>query len=346
MLTRNEVIQLRKDLLEWFERAKRDLPWRRTRDAYAIWVSEAMLQQTRVAAVLPYYERFLKLYPNIEALAQAPEKELLAAWAGLGYYYRARNLRKAAQQMCGNGGFPSCYAKLRALPGVGDYTAAAVASMAFDLPHAVVDGNVLRVLARLFADPTDIGSMRGHKHFAKLAEMLLDREQPGAFNQAMMELGATVCLTRKPQCLLCPAASYCRAAKTGAPERFPVKSPKQPPIREERVLFWIEREGRVLAWQRSADSRLMPGFWELPERAQIGEAQSETSFGTFRHSITIHHYSFDVRKASAPEKSHGCEWLSLSGIEAFPISTVFRKAIELMRAGGRRNKSAYRAGKG
>jgi A/G-specific adenine glycosylase len=346
VLNGNELIQFRRDLLEWFERAKRDLPWRRRRDAYAIWVSEAMLQQTRVAAVLPYYERFLKLYPDIEALAEAREEELLAAWAGLGYYYRARNLQKAARQMCSNGGFPSCYAELRSLPGVGDYTAAAVASMAFGLPHAVVDGNVLRVLARLFADPMDVAGSGARKHFAKLAEALLDSEQPGAFNQAMMELGATICLTRKPQCLLCPAADYCRAAKTGNPEKFPVKSPKHVSVREERVLFWIEKEGRVLAWRRPAESRLMPGFWELPERAQVGQMEPGRSFGTFRHSITVHHYSFDVREAPAPEKNNGCEWLSLAGIQSLPISTVFRKAIELVRASGQRNGSAYRAAKG
>src|SRR6266516_234894 len=184
--------EFRKALLSWYAGAKRVLPWRETRDPYRIWISEVMLQQTRVAAVIPYYERFLARFPDLATLAAAPEQELLAAWGGLGYYSRARNLQRAAQQMRGR--FPSDYESIRALVGVGDYTAAAVASIAFGLPYAVVDGNVLRVLSRVTNDASDIGSLKTKKRMQALADTLLAQSDPGLYNQALMELGATVCL--------------------------------------------------------------------------------------------------------------------------------------------------------
>ncbi len=272
MLSESEIVSFRQDLLSWFGRAQRDLPWRHTRDPYAIWVSEAMLQQTRVAAALPFYRNFVRQFPDFRALAQASESDLLSAWAGLGYYYRARNLQKAAQMMCADGAFPDSYVELRGLPGIGDYTAAAVASIAFGLPHAVLDGNVFRVLARLLGDGTDISSSDGRKHFSMLAATVLDHGLPGAFNQAMMELGATVCLPRNPQCLVCPVSHYCRAKGKGTQQELPVNASKQKPVREDRVLFWIEQGTSLLAWKRSKESRLMPGFWELPETAQVGDA--------------------------------------------------------------------------
>ncbi len=175
MLSKNQTRLFQRDLLAWFDGHRRNLPWRRTRDPYAIWVSEIMLQQTRVAAAIPYFERFLGRFPNFEALANAPESEILAFWAGLGYYYRARNLQKAARLMKQRGAFPDTHREIRALPGIGDYTAAAVASIAFDLPHAAVDGNVLRVLTRVYDDTADIASTRGRKHIAELAAAVLDR---------------------------------------------------------------------------------------------------------------------------------------------------------------------------
>src|SRR3984885_2087066 len=191
---------IRRKLLEWYRKHKRDLPWRRTQDPYRIWISEVMLQQTRVAAVIPYYERFLTLFPNASALASAAEQNLLAAWAGLGYYSRARNLQKAARAIVELPRFPKDYAALRQLPGVGDYTAAAVASIAFGAPHAVLEGNVLRVLSRLVAERGDIKSQVVRRSLGALAETLLDRRRPGEFNQALMELGATVCLPKQPLC--------------------------------------------------------------------------------------------------------------------------------------------------
>jgi endonuclease III len=201
--------------LRWYAAQHRDLPWRRTRDPYRIWVSEIMLQQTRAEAVIPYYERFLERFPSIAALAAASAEEILASWSGLGYYSRARNLHKAARQM--GGLFPSGYQAIRELPGVGDYTAAAISSIAFGLPYAVLDGNVLRVVARLTNDSADISAGRTRARFREIAQQWLDRRQPGAFNQAMMELGATVCLPRVPRCEYLP---------TGGGMRSP---PRRPP---------------------------------------------------------------------------------------------------------------------
>ena len=203
-------------LLAWYARGHRDLPWRDTRDPYRIWVSEIMLQQTRAQAVIPYYHRFLERFPSVEALAAAAEDEVLALWSGLGYYSRARNLRLAARQIVDSGGFPRSYEGIRGLPGIGDYTAAAVASIAFDLPYAVLDGNVLRVVARVANDAADISAARTRERFRAMAQGWLDAAiEPGHFNQALMELGATVCLPRKPLCLVCPLAGGLR----GAPRR-------------------------------------------------------------------------------------------------------------------------------
>lgn len=326
LLFTSELERFRSDLLAWFNRDRRDLPWRRRRDPYAIWISETMLQQTRVAAVIPYYERFLARFPTFEALAGAPESELLAYWAGLGYYYRARNLQKAARLVRDAGSFPQTYEDIRRLPGIGDYTAAAIASISFDLPYAVLDGNVLRVLSRLFADATNIASTSGRKHFSVLANELLYRPAPGAFNQAMMELGATVCLPKNPHCLICPVAGVCRARRTGRQNDLPVKIAVQKSVREERVLLWIEREGQLLVWKRPSTSHLMPGFWELPEAAQLPNAVAGPKLGSFRHSITFHNYVFEVVRAISPADTGHCEWISLTDLSNLPTSTVFKKA--------------------
>src|SRR5580692_8271758 len=205
---------IRRALGRWYDRSRRSLPWRESSDPYAIWISEIMLQQTRVAAVIPYYERFLKRFPNAAALAQAPEEELLTAWSGLGYYTRARNLQSAAPQIVERGSFPQTYDELRELAGVGDYTAAAVASIAFGLPHAVVDGNVRRVAARL---------TNGKGVAQEVADLLLDQRNPSRSNQAIMELGAVVCVPRDPRCGECPIAQYCEARRLGTQNEVPGK---------------------------------------------------------------------------------------------------------------------------
>ncbi len=333
MWPREAIEDFRRGLLRWFDAAQRDLPWRRTRDPYAIWLSEVMLQQTRVAAVIPFYQRFLQRFPDVASLAAAPEADLLAHWAGLGYYYRARNVQRAAQKMVASGGFPITHSEIRELPGIGDYTAAAVASIAFDLPHAAVDGNVLRVLSRLFNDATDIASGAGRKRFTALAGQLLDQSRPGAYNQALMELGAVICLPKAPQCLLCPVARHCAARAAGRTTELPVKATVKKSVRLERTLFWIERAGHLLVWQREPDSRLMPGFWELPEPAQLAGAEPGRMLGNFKHGITIYDYRFAVVEAQAPLELNGCLWRPFSELESAPLSTIFRKAMRIVEKG-------------
>jgi A/G-specific adenine glycosylase len=231
VLAGRELASFRKRLLAWFRQFQRDLPWRHTKDPYRIWISEIMLQQTRVAAVIPYYEKFLARFPDVRVLAQAPEEEVLKLWSGLGYYSRARNLQKAAQQiMARHGGeFPREESEVLALPGIGRYTAAAILSIAFGGEHAVLDGNVARVLARLGALRGDLRESRRWQSLQKTASGLLDRKSAGNWNQAIMELGATVCTPRAPQCLLCPMKDFCRARKSGDPESFPEKKKSRAP---------------------------------------------------------------------------------------------------------------------
>jgi A/G-specific adenine glycosylase len=328
MFPDDELEPFRKQLLAWFAQHKRDLPWRRTSNPYAIWISEIMLQQTRVAAAISYYERFLGRFPDIQTLADGSETDLLAQWAGLGYYYRARNLQKAARLIRDAGRFPATFEDLRSLPGTGDYTAAAVASISFNLPHAVLDGNVFRVLSRVFDDATNIASTVARKHFSAIAGKLLDRNQPGAFNQAIMELGATICLPKNPHCLVCPVSDLCRARYAGRENELPVKARRQEALREHRQLFWVEREGKLLVWQRPSTSRLMPGFWELPERAQFRGAAAGRKLGCFRHTITFHEYLFEVAEVETEtlQPSGDCQWMPLRDLDSRPTSTILRKA--------------------
>jgi A/G-specific adenine glycosylase len=314
--------RFRTNLLTWFGEQKRDLPWRRTKDPYAIWVSEIMLQQTRVAAAVPYFEKFMARFPDYQALASASEEDVLQHWAGLGYYYRARNMQKAAQLICELGAFPNAYEAILSLPGVGDYTAAAVGSIAFDLPHAALDGNVVRVVSRLLA------SNDGRK---EMADQLLDQERPGDFNQAMMELGATLCLPKNPHCLLCPVAKMCQARELGAQQEFPATKVKVKTKEIERALFWIERKGRVLAWQRPAETRLMPGFWELPEREHLPDVAPVRELGAFRHGITVHDYRIKVWRAKTPARFGDCRWLTIRELGDLPLSTIFKKALRVLR---------------
>jgi A/G-specific adenine glycosylase len=246
--TRN-IPAIRSYLLEWFRKYQRDLPWRRNKDPYRIWLSEIMLQQTRVAAVIPFYERFLEHFPNIRALAAAPEAEVLRLWAGLGYYSRARNLQRAAQEIVDKHGgeFPQSAEHVLALPGIGAYTAAAILSIAFGAQHAVLDGNVARVLARLDAIHGDLRQGNRWQSLQATADALLDPESPSDWNQAMMELGAMICTPKSPQCLLCPVAEFCRAKQRGLTEVIPEKRKKR--ATEDVVLaaaVLLDSQGRTL----------------------------------------------------------------------------------------------------
>jgi A/G-specific adenine glycosylase len=321
---------IRRRLLQWYRKYKRDLPWRRTDDPYRIWISEVMLQQTRVAAVIPYYERFLTLFPDASALASAAEQDLLAAWAGLGYYSRARNLQKAARVIVELPRFPADYSALRGLPGVGDYTAAAVASIAFGIPHAVLDGNVLRVLSRLVAERGDIKSQVVRRNLGALAETLLDRRRPGEFNQALMELGATVCLPKQPLCGVCPIRPQCQGREQGIENQLPLNGVRPRASRHQKYLLAIEKRDRILLWQRPVDSRRLAGFWELPEREQVPGAKVSVAAGTFRHTIVHTTYLVEVCWATVSSCPKQLKWVAKGILRDLPLSTTAKKALNLL----------------
>ena len=266
----NRLARLPGALLPWYRENRRVLPWREEVSAYRTWVSEIMLQQTRVAAVIPYFQRFMAAYPTVEDLAACDEGELMRLWAGLGYYSRARNLRRAAQVIAEEygGAFPRTYQQLMALPGVGDYTAGAILSIAFGEPVPAVDGNVLRVLARLTACSEDVLKPAVKKELSKLAAALVPQKNPGLFNEAIMELGETVCLPNTtPDCTACPLYGLCEAQKQGCAGELPVRSPKKERRVEHRTVLVIIRK-RDNAWtvllHKRPSAGLLGGLWELP----------------------------------------------------------------------------------
>ena len=271
-----------------------------------------MLQQTRVAAVIPYYERFLARFPDPATLAEAPEEEVLTMWSGLGYYSRARNLQKAARQIVARGSFPATYEAIRELAGVGDYTAAAVSSIAFGLPHAVVDGNVRRVIARI---------TNGVAETQASADILLDRRNPSRSNQALMELGAVVCLPRDPQCTACPIAADCKAREAGTQNELPAKRAKPATIHLKRTVLVIHQKGKILL----APSPRVQGFWDLPEPfegARIG-----ARLGEFRHAITHRNYRFTVHEGAARVTPKAFRWFRRKDIDEIPLSTTAKKGL-------------------
>ncbi len=257
-------------LLSWYDRAARVLPWRSDPQPYHVWLSEIMLQQTRVEAVLPYYRRFLDTIPDIPALAAAPEEQLQKLWEGLGYYSRVRNLQKAAKQVMEryDGALPPTYELLLDLCGIGEYTAGAIASIAFGIPVPAVDGNVLRVVSRLFASEADIAKPQVKKGYRELLLLTMSQERPGDFNQAMMEIGATVCLPNgAPKCEACPLRSSCRGYQQGNPTLYPVKAEKKPRRIEEKTVFLLCTPNGVLIRRRPAEG-LLAGLWEFPHTNQ------------------------------------------------------------------------------
>ncbi len=255
----------RDTLLAWFKDYQRDMPWRHTDDPYRIWISEVMLQQTQVKKVVGYYERFIERFPDVQHLATAPLQDVLKVWEGLGYYARARNLHKAAKVIVNelHAKIPVDYATFRKLPGVGDYSAAAVQSIAFDAPYAAVDGNIKRVLARLFLMEAPINDAKSAKLFQRKADELLDPNAPGFFNQAMMELGATVCRPQSPTCLVCPVNSFCEAFHTARQDEFPYRRATKPVPEHHLAVGVIYKDNEVLLTQRQLDG-LLGGLWEFP----------------------------------------------------------------------------------
>ena len=266
--------ELPSSLLRWFKTHARELPWRGTHDPYAIWLSEVILQQTRIQQGWAYWERFMNRWPTVEKLADASEDEVLREWQGLGYYSRARNLHQAARQIVEMGGFPTTYEGIRSLKGVGDYTAAAIGSIAFSLPVAAVDGNVYRVLARYFGIDTPINSSEGKKEFAALAQSLLPHDVPSAFNQAMMDFGAMQCTPRSPHCTECPLAESCVAWREHRVEELPVKLRKMKVRERYLTYYYIRCNGDVAIHQRGGGD-IWQGLWE----PLLVESQSEGMAG-------------------------------------------------------------------
>ena len=266
MWEEEKIASFREKLLAWYDAYKRDLPWRRTQDPYKIWISEIMLQQTRVDTVIPYYERFLDWFPTVADLAQAPEEKLLKAWEGLGYYSRVRNMQKAAQQIMENHGgvFPSSYEEISKLKGIGPYTAGAIASIAFGLAEPAVDGNVMRVLSRLFEVDYDIGVPTNRKIFQTMMEILIDPARPGDFNQALMDLGSDIESPVNPRPEESPVKEFSAAYQHGTMDRYPIKAPKKKPVPVYLTAFIIkDSQGRYLL-EKNEREGLLSGFWHFP----------------------------------------------------------------------------------
>ena len=303
----SQIRNFRRALLRWYGLHRRALPWRATSDPYRVWVSEIMLQQTRVAAVLEHYRRVLARFPTVERLAVARPAQVLAAWSGLGYYRRARMLHAAARELVRRHGgrLPDTAAGLQALPGIGRYTAAAIASIAFGEPAALVDGNVDRVLTRVLGCPP--------KDPWAAAQQLLSPSRPGDFNQALMELGATVCLPGQPECHRCPIRRLCATRGRGAP------TPAAPRIRRVQSYLLALRDGQVLLRRRSADASLMPGMWELPER---NGSRGRPLF-VLRHSITNSDYRVTVVRGRAGSG----RWVPLGRLSRIPLTGLARKIL-------------------
>ncbi|MFC5862686.1 A/G-specific adenine glycosylase [Acidicapsa dinghuensis] len=329
-----DTAQMRAKLLDWYRRHLRDLPWRRTRDPYAIWVSEIMLQQTRVAAVVERYEQFLKNFPTVVALAHAAEADVLALWSGLGYYRRARMMHKAAKTVVEQFGgvMPASAAALRDLPGIGVYTSAAIASIAYGEPVAVVDGNVERVVQRLagWGSESREGQAELNRKIADYATRLLDPTAPGDFNQAMMELGATMCLPKAPLCLACPLREHCKTqGEHPAPTRARMRSET---AAYALVIRSQARYREILLEQRSEAETVMPGMWELPALADK-EFDERHQRMAVRHAIMQVNYYVRIRTAfeddaellALPSGQH--KWIRLRDVLGLPLTGLARKVL-------------------
>ena len=340
-LSPEAIAVLRFQLLDWFEGSKRDLPWRQSQDPYAIWVSEIMLQQTRVAVVIERYREFLKKFPTLEALAAAPEQEVLAQWSGLGYYRRARMLHKAAQFVAAQGGkLPKTAEELKTLPGIGAYTAAAIASIVHGERVAVVDGNVERVICRLegWAGPRRSGGTTIRRKVEATAAKLVDPKRPGDFNQAMMELGAMVCLPRSPRCQICPVQVQCQTQGEHATEPRPKMLSKE--VGRALTLRGGQRDGKlekeILLEQRPATETVMPGLWELPELDEADVPEHEQLMAV-RHAIMQVNYYVRIRTvterrvAGLTKKQGERRWVSLDEAGAMALTGLTRKVLKRAR---------------
>ena len=335
-------------LLAWYDRHRRRLPWRappgQRAEPYHVWLSEIMLQQTTVATVGPYFARFLERWPAVEDLAAAEQQEVLAEWAGLGYYARARNLHRCAQAVAGDlgGRFPQTQEELKKLPGIGDYTAAAIAAIAFDRPAPVMDGNIERVVSRLFAVEEPLPGVK--PKLRSLVADLTPQERPGDYAQAMMDLGATLCQPARPKCLTCPLTAFCEGRALGVAPRLPAKAPKKPKPTRRGIAFWLEdAEGRVLL-RRRPEKGLLGGMTEIPstEWREAGVSEEEAGKthpapaewrrleGLVRHTFTHFHLELEVWAARLPDsrKIEGAYWCALDDLGGEALPTVMRKIVK------------------
>jgi len=345
----SEAASVASRLLAWYDAHHRDLPWRvppralaggARPDPYRVWLSEVMLQQTTVEAVKAYFRAFLEKWPDVGALAAAPVEDVMKAWAGLGYYSRARNLKACADLVAGRGGrFPDTEAGLRELPGIGAYTAAAIAAIAFDRPAAVVDGNVERVVSRLFSIATPLSEAK--PAIRALVEKLVPQVRPGDFAQAMMDLGATICTPRRPRCMLCPLRADCSAIVSGDPERFPVRLPKDDKPLRRGAAFVAERNDGAILLRKRAEKGLLGGMTEVPTTAWTARVDGATTeaaapfaadwrrAGQIAHVFTHFALELDVFhahvKSDAPE---GHFWSLAHEISGEALPTVMKKVIE------------------
>jgi A/G-specific adenine glycosylase len=352
----DEKAHFREDLLDWYDDHKRQMPWRETDDPYAIWVSEIMLQQTRVDTVRAYYRRFLEAFPTVEDLATADRDEVLKLWEGLGYYSRARYLHEAAAQVVEehDGQVPETMDAIRDLKGIGPYTAAAVLSIAYQKPHAVLDGNVARLLTRIYAVDDDSTSSTTKRHLRRLANELLNPERPADFNQAMMELGSTVCTPTSPDCDACPVSTVCRAHAEGEEERYPVTPDTKPvPHHDIAVALIFDDDGRLLI-QRRPDEGQLAGLWEFPGgkyeedtddsmeaacrreiREELGvDVAIEEPFYTLKHAythfkITLHAFRCRIADGDpTPLEDQPMTWVTLDELEDYAFPRANGKLIE------------------
>ncbi|MDD5094348.1 MAG: A/G-specific adenine glycosylase [Dehalococcoidia bacterium] len=356
MSTSPEVEIIQQSLLGWYEANHRDLPWRRTEDPYAIWVSEVMLQQTQVQTVIPYYRRFLERFPSLQSLANAELGDVLKIWEGLGYYARARNFHLAARKVMAEhrGSIPHDAKSFRQLPGVGEYIAAAVGSIAFDRPEAVVDGNVKRVLARLLQIDAPVNASASHKTFRQAADELLDHQNPGDFNQAMMELGAVICTPRNPDCACCPINVQCQSYQRQTENAYPKRIPSKPTPEVHSAVGVVIRNDRILITRRKSEG-LLGGLWEFPggkinatESAQaacVREIKEETNLDVeicshltqVRHAYTHFRVIMEVFVCTCiagDVKLNGpvdYRWITLAEIERYPFPRANHKFIPLLR---------------
>lgn len=359
-----KIASFRRTLLNWYDNEKRDLPWRRTKNPYFIWISEIMLQQTQVVTVIPYYERFLEWFPTIEDLANAPEDKLLKAWEGLGYYSRVRNMQKAAQEIMEkfDGVFPDNHKDILSLKGIGPYTAGAISSIAFGLAEPAVDGNVMRVMARLFEVNYDIGEPKNRKIFQAIMEILIDPERPGDFNQALMDLGTDIESAKNPRPDESPIRFFSAAYLHGTYDKYPIKLPKKKPKPLQLQAFVIRNNGGDFLLEKNLDGRLLGGFWSFPivetdfigqqldlfekntaslktvsQKAlfekdyQVTPNWTKREFSPVKHTFSHQKWTIELIEgmvnSDEVSKDKELRWVSLDQLQDYPMATPQKKML-------------------